>query len=98
VKEDFIGERTGNVGLEYSCRGKSSGIETSEADFYIYKLHTRNHGIQYVQHKTSELKNKIKNVEYFTTVNGGDPDSNSLNYLFKYNIFVKDCVFLRLDP
>jgi len=97
IKEDFIGERTGNVGLEYSCRGKLSGIETSKADFYIYKLHTRDYGIKYVQHETKTLKEKIKNVEYFTTVNGGDPGSNSLNYLFRYNSFVRDCVFLSLE-
>jgi len=96
VKEDFIGKRTGNVGLEYSCRGKPSGIETSKADFYIYKLHTKYHGIQYVLHKTAVLKNKIKKHEYFTTVNGGDPGSNSLNYLFKYKTFIKKGFFLIL--
>lgn len=39
VKQDFSCFRTGNVGVEYSCRGKPSGISVSKADFYIYKIH-----------------------------------------------------------
>src|SRR3989304_8306710 len=47
VKEDFLCEKTGNVGLEFECRGKPSGIQTSQADYHIYKLHTADCGIQY---------------------------------------------------
>lgn len=89
VKEDFIGERTGNVGLEFECRGKPSGIQTSKADFHIYKLHTAGNGIQFVLHKTARLREMVNNVEYFLTVNGGDKGSNSMNYLFRYNTFVR---------
>ena len=89
VKEDFLCEFTGNVGLEFECRGKISGIQTSKADYYLYKLHTKN-GIQYVVQDTSALKEKIKNKEYFRIVNGGDKGSNSMNYLFKYDVFVRD--------
>jgi len=89
VKEDFICETTGNVGLEYECRGKASGIQTSIADYYIYKLHTKYFGIQYVLHKTSALKKMIDENRYFRIVNGGDAGSNSMNYLFKYDVFVK---------
>jgi hypothetical protein len=89
VKEDFGGERTGNVAVEFECRGKPSGIAVTEADFYIYKLHTRDYGIQYVLHPVAVLKKMISNGEYFRVVNGGDPGSNSMNYLFKYNIFVR---------
>ena len=39
VKQDFSCYRTGNIGVEYSCRGKDSGIITSKSDFYIYKVH-----------------------------------------------------------
>jgi hypothetical protein len=97
VKEDFIGERTGNVGLEYSCRGKPSGIETSQADYYIYKLHTQLNGIQIFMCRTTALKRSILEHKYIRTVNGGDPGSNSLNYLFKYNTFVKVGRILPLD-
>jgi len=88
IKEDFLCEKTGNVGLEFECRGKPSGIQTSQADYHIYKLHTADCGIQYVLHKTSVLKDMIETHMYFRIVNGGDKGSNSMNYLFKYNVFV----------
>jgi len=39
VKQDFSCFRTGNIGVEYHCRGKESGIFTSQADIYVYKIH-----------------------------------------------------------
>lgn len=97
VKEDFTCERTGNIGLEFGCRGKPSGIETSQADFYIYKIHTKDYGIKYVIHKVSEIKRMIADKEYFRIVNGGDIGSNSMNYLFKYDTFIKTGTILPLD-
>lgn len=97
VKEDFMCVDTGNVAVEYSCRGKLSGISTSEADFYIYKLETRDKGIHYIMHKVSDLKQMIERKEYFREVNGGDRGSNSLNYLFKYNVFAGSGFILPLD-
>ena len=56
VKEDFTCEFTGNVGLEFSCRGHDSGIRTTEATYYIYKIHTKSDGIQFVVHTTKAIK------------------------------------------
>ena len=95
VKEDFICEKSNNVGLEYECRGKLSGINTTEADFYVYKLHT-NHGIEFIMHNTNALKKMIEEKKYFRIVNGGDKGSNSMNYLFKYKEFVKTGLVLTL--
>ena len=97
VKEDFTCEKTGNIGLEFGCRGKPSGIETSQADFYIYKIHTKDFGIQYVIHKVDTLKTLIENKAYFRIVNGGDIGSNSMNYLFKYDVFVNSGKKMLLD-
>jgi hypothetical protein len=97
IKEDFTCERTDNVGLEFQCRGKPSGINVTEADYYIYKLHTKTDGIQYVMHSVPALRKKIANGEYFRIVSGGDEGSNSMNYLFKRNIFLKDGKILPLD-
>lgn len=36
VKTDFIAHRTGNLAIEYECRGKPSGIAVTEADYYAY--------------------------------------------------------------
>lgn len=87
IKEDFTCRKTGNVGVEYECRGKPSGIEVSKADFYIYKIHTAK-GIEVYIFKTQAIKDMIKRVDYKRIVNGGDVGSNSMNYLFKYDVFV----------
>jgi hypothetical protein len=95
--EDFVGETTGNVGLEFECRGKPSGIQTTEADYYIYKLHTRSHTIQFVLHDTGVIKQMIEDKLYFRIVNGGDEGSNSMNYLFRYDVFVSTGKVLRTE-
>jgi hypothetical protein len=86
IKEDFTCERTGNVGVEFECRGKPSGIAVSKADFYVYKIHSKA-GIKVYIYKTSQLKAMIANKLYFKIVNGGDVGSNSMNYLFRYETF-----------
>lgn len=86
IKEDFTCARTGNVGLEYSCRGKDSGITRTEADFYVYRCHLATGGVINLLMSTHDLKALVSSKKYFRTVNGGDPGSNSLNYLFKLNV------------
>lgn len=83
VKEDFTHARTGNIGLEYECRGKPSGINVSQADYYIYKIHNSDNTVEFYMFRTSVLKELIADKKYFRIVNGGDIGSNSLNYLFK---------------
>jgi hypothetical protein len=84
IKEDFTCKRTGNVGLEFSCRGKPSGISISKADRYIYKVHRPDGRIVLYSIPTDKLKRMVKNHDYSgPPVNGGDPGSNSMNYLFK---------------
>ena len=95
VKEDFIGAMTGNVGMEYECRGKPSGIQVSKADFYVYKLHIGDNQVLFVLHETGKLKEKIANKTYFRIVNGGDKGSNSMNYLFRRNEFLKDGYMMK---
>ena len=86
VKEDFTCARTGNVGLEFSCRGKDSGISVSKSDFYCYKIHEPNDTTGFYLIPTNKLKDLIEDKAYFMVVNGGDLNSDSLNYLFKLNI------------
>jgi hypothetical protein len=35
VKADRLSYNTGNIAIEYKCRGKDSGIRTSKADNYV---------------------------------------------------------------
>lgn len=98
VKEDFSCERTGNVGVEFECRGKPSGINVSKADFYLYKVHCPDRGIRLYIIKTSKLKKMISNKEYFRVVSGGDPGSNSMNYLFKLDVIKSNFTYLGTTP
>lgn len=82
IKEDFTCARTGNLGIEYSCRGKDSGITRTQADFYLIKAH-RPTIHEYIMISVKRLKELITQKKYHRTVNGGDPGSNSLNYLFR---------------
>lgn len=94
VKEDFSCERTGNVGVEYECRGKPSGIDVSQADAYLYKVHepSGKNGLYVIA--TKKLKKMIAEEQYFRIVNGGDPGSNSMNYLFKLEVVQQNFRFL----
>ena len=38
VKRDFKASQTGRVFVEFFCRGKASGISTTEADFWCFIL------------------------------------------------------------
>ena len=94
IKEDFSCERTGNVGVEFECRGKLSGISISKSDYYLYKVHRPDHKIGVYITPTSSLKKMIEDKKYFRIVNGGDPGSNSMNYLFKLDVFKENFKFL----
>lgn len=98
VKEDFSCERTGNVGVEFECRGKASGISVSQAQLYLYKVHEPDGRIGLYVTQTKDLKSMIARQEYFRIVNGGDPGSNSMNYLFKLNVFKKNFKYLGSVP
>lgn len=89
IKEDFTCKRTDNVGVEFGCRGRPSGIEVSEADFYLYKIHTYS-GIKFRLIKTSVLKQLIVDKKYHRIVSGGDEGSNSMNYLFHLHVFINN--------
>ncbi len=86
AKQDFTCKKTGNVGLEYHCRGKPSGINVTESDYYVYTIHRKNEIVFRIA-KTEVLKYMVENNLYHRWVNGGDKGSDSLNYLFTYNVF-----------
>jgi hypothetical protein len=87
VKEDFFCKKSGNVGVEFECRGKPSGIQTTESQFYVYKIHTKE-GIVFVMHATGIIKKMIESKKYFAILSGGDTNSNTMLYLFKLDVFL----------
>lgn len=81
VKEDFMCKKTGNVAVEFQCRGKPSGIAKSEADYYVYKVHTPE-GEELFSISKQKLLNLIDTEQYHTIKVGGDSGSETKMYLF----------------
>lgn len=69
---------TGNMFIEYECRNKPSGIDVTEADWFVtyYK-----HFNQMWFIETSELKNLIHYNNFRQTAQSGDEGSNTKGYL-----------------
>lgn len=94
VKEDFLCKNTGNVAVEFECRGKKSGISVTEALFHVYKIHEPSGKIGFYIMRTDTLKMLILNGKYHRIVNGGDSGSNSMNYLFYLSDIKENSLFL----
>ena len=88
VKTDFMVGDTGNTVVEFECRGKPSGIETTQARYYLYKFHLNNI-VEYYMIGTKMLKWVIKQAFYVRIVSGGDKGSNTKMYLFRLKTFIK---------
>ena len=73
--------------IEYESRGKPSGIRTTQADYWVYKISEK----QAIVIETDELKKKIeqlvKDKKARMGVKGGD-NNTSLGFLIK----IKDLV------
>ncbi len=82
VKSDRKTEETGNVYIEYESRGKPSGIRTTQAEFWVYKISEN----QAIVISTNELKRKlnvlVKAGKARMGVRGGD-NNTSLGILVK---------------
>jgi len=95
IKEDFLCQDTGNVAVEFKCRGNDSGIAATEADFYLYKVHEIGFQVHYYLIKTEDLKKLIKEKFYHRIVNGGDANSDSMNYLFFLSTIKSNSLLLK---
>lgn len=85
VKNDLMAHKTGNVAIEYECRGKPSGLTTTTADHWIYKFNN-----SFFLFKTEVLRQHLFTDKlYFREVTGGDAGSFTKMYLVKVVEFRK---------
>lgn len=94
IKEDFTCKRTGNVGVEYSCRGKDSGIVTTKANMYVWKIHAPDNTIRVYEMPVAQLREAIDNNLWFRSVIGGDEFSESKNYLFRLSFLEENAILV----
>ena len=85
VKEDVRAEDTGNVVIEYESRGKPSGIQTSCADFWVFRVHQKDDIFHYM-YKTENVKKLIREKKYFSDRQMQHTDSKNKLYFFKVKI------------
>lgn len=87
VKTDRLSAKTGNIYIEYESRGKPSGIATTQADYWVYKVAEQ----KAIVIKTEDLKTLVKQLvdegKARANVKGGD-NNTSLGCLVK----IKDLV------
>ena len=93
VKEDRRCNSTGNVVVEYKSKGRLSGISTTKADYWVFRLHRFNN-IRHFIISIGNLKKVVKEEKYFMKKYMEDTDSNNNTYLFKYDKLIADCYAL----
>jgi len=85
VKNDLMAHQTGNIAIEYACRGKASGLITTTANFWIYKFDNT-----FFLFETAVLREQLFiEKAYFREVTGGDEGSFTKMYLVKVVEFRK---------
>jgi len=82
VKEDVRTKDTGNVVIECESRGKPSGIMTSKADFWVFRIHT-NEGLLNLLYKIKDLKQAIRDRRFHNKRQMTHTDSNNVLYFFR---------------
>ena len=80
VKYDLQGCQTGNIYVEYSSRGKWSGISTTEATHWCYFLSGDCEG-EMILVETKKLKEKVKKLHAKGKIIKGGDNNTSLGVL-----------------
>ena len=73
---------TGNMFIEYECRGKASGINITLGDYFVY-YYPYLKEIWYI--KTSKLRKLIQENNFRETQFSGDEGSNTKGFLINRN-------------
>lgn len=75
VKYDRIAHRTGNIFIEYESRNKPSGIATTDADYWVYKIEKTECAIILpINYLKERLRYYYEHNMYL--INGGDEDTS----------------------
>ena len=88
IKENIFCKISGNIAVECACRGKPSGIETTQSDYYLDVLHYDKKTRMYVILSVNKLKELIASGAY-DRVSGGDRGSDTKMYLIPKEDFIE---------
>lgn len=82
VKEDVRTKDTGNVVIECESRGKPSGIMTTTAQFWVFRVHLLDGIVNYL-FKIKDLKQAIRDRRFHNKRQMPHTDSNNVLYFFR---------------
>lgn len=89
VKTDRMAYKTSNIAIEYECRNKQSGINTTTADYFSYFVvdakDSNNYALFIIP--VDIIKQRIKSRDYRGNISGGDYNASKI-YLFNANVFL----------
>lgn len=88
VKEDVRVKDTGNVVIECESRGKPSGIMTTQADFWVFRLHLETGVVNYL-FKIKDLKQAIRDRKFHNKRQMPHTDSNNVLYFFRVDTLIE---------
>lgn len=87
LKNELMVQKTGNVAIEFECRGHKSGIDVTTADYWVESIRD---GVYIIP--TEELRQRIARQEFDMIKGGGDFRSNTRFYLIKEAKFISWCI------
>jgi len=74
VKADSLAHKTGNAYIEVYSRGKPSGISTTEAEYWVYRIESSGSAIIVSTKRLKQLVREYHAMNGFTK--GGDDDTS----------------------
>ena len=84
--------KTGNIAIEYECRGKKSGIAATEADYWFHNLCIGDDEYCTLVFKTPVLKKIVNKLDKFRTVSGGDHNASRMYLVNLQKLFSSDVI------
>jgi len=88
VKRDFRASQTGRVFVEFFCRGKPSGISTTEADFWAFMISDESVVIL----PTKRLKKLVREARKKGNVVSGGDSNLSQGALVEIERLMRDAI------
>jgi hypothetical protein len=88
VKSEKLASKTGNICIEYYCRGKPSGISVTKAEYYFIYVVISDVKYRVFKVPTNDIKEMIKNKLFIRECNGGDNMASKM-YLFSIKSLLK---------
>lgn len=82
-KRDFKTHKTGNVYVEFECRGKPSGIATTEAEYWVFIVGPHENDLRAYLTSTKRLKALYEKAVAENRVAVGGDGNKSLGALVK---------------